>query len=241
MLKSEMQYEYNKDYLLFKDSTLSFYNHGYSPAYNFLNEELNNQASLYCKIIENITTENKRLLDVSCGRGGGLYIYNKHYNFKELSGCDVLKEPIDYCKKKYKNTINFTVQDATSLSYSNKSFDIVVSVEASHAYSLMSSFVSESHRVLDDSGTLIVADVFSSLEQLNYLKNIMKYYFNNVEIINITKNVTDSCLESIDGIKKNIKDKKINKFLIDVSERFYPLYRDNFLNYFILISKKEVN
>ena len=71
--------------LLNKIKFYDFMNHGYDPVSNLLDKDfiMKREASLYFKLLENIDTNNKNILDVGCGRGGGVALYKKYFNFQK--------------------------------------------------------------------------------------------------------------------------------------------------------------
>ena len=63
------------------DLPIYFLNHGYSPAYSeFEGVQFKHQLSLYKKSIDGISLDNKSILEVGCGRGGGSKWISDTYN-----------------------------------------------------------------------------------------------------------------------------------------------------------------
>lgn len=208
---------YNDLNTLFGNSPVSLMNHGYAPSYDFVAREFSNQSTLYLKLLEKIDTEGKTLLDIGCGRGGGVASYLKHndiFKLKKIYGCDLNKINIQYCKKNHSKKIKFKISDAQDLSYRNKKFDIVTNLESSHGYVDFIKFVSEAERVLKDDGVFIHSDVYYSEEEISYTLDKLKNKFANIETIDITENVARSCHEDITSFTK-IQNYEISNSLIE--------------------------
>ena len=92
--------EYTKLNITFGNSPLDFMNHGYAPSLNIIDDEdyiFKNQISLYLQMFDNIDMKNKNILEIGCGRGGGISAIQKYLNPKELYACDLNYMNIEYC------------------------------------------------------------------------------------------------------------------------------------------------
>ena len=109
---------YNKLNNFFNDvDYVKFMNHGYYPPFELVkNEQQANQASLYAYLLNEINTDNLKILDIGCGRGGGVNIFSKYYQFSEVHGCDINEIGINHCKANVDN-VQFKVSDAENLEY----------------------------------------------------------------------------------------------------------------------------
>ena len=99
------QYD-NLHTFLNKFNIVKFMNHGFFPHSKILKEEdllFKYEATLYLELLKNIKTKNLTLLDIGCGRGGGLNILKKYLKLKKAYGCDINDMAIEYCKKSYKD------------------------------------------------------------------------------------------------------------------------------------------
>ena len=132
------------------DNYYNYLNHGYHPPYQNLfgyHKVFKHQASLYLHLFDDIDTKNKSLLEVGCGRGGGITLLSKMFDFKNIEACDLSEANINHCQK-HADGIKFQVADAEDLDYENNQFDIVINVESSHCYGSMQSFLREIFRIL---------------------------------------------------------------------------------------------
>ena len=216
---------------------LNFMNHGYYPPYPFLDKELvlKNSASLYLNVLKNIDTSEKKLLDIGCGRGGGVEIYNKYLEFKSIDACDLTPVSIDYCKSTQPN-INFKVCDAESLDYEDCTFDIVTNVESSHCYSDLNSFYKEVHRVLKPTGIFCYADVFDNHNKDRKFALYDSNYFSKIETRDITKNVLDSCDDFLSNTLHNFNNPLKDFYQEQISRQAY-FYRNKMTSFKVFICR----
>ena len=198
-----------------------FMNHGYDPVSNLLDKDfiMKREASLYLKLLENINTNDKNILDVGCGRGGGVALYKKHFNFTEVYACDLVDANIDYAKSKFKD-IKFKCCNAENLTYEKNKFDIVTNVESMSLYKDKEKFLKNVVRVLKKDGLFICADCsYKSLETM--YKN--QHLFKSITPVDITQNVAQACLKNIEDYSK-WKDCEAKKFTIGMLTEKYELY-----------------
>lgn len=197
----------------------NFMNHGYYPPYSFLDKSLvlKNSASLYLNILENIDTDNKKLLDVGCGRGGGVQTYNKYLNLKSIDACDINPVSINYCKQNQPN-INFKLCNAEVLDYQDSTFDIVTNVESSYYYTDINKFFKEVRRVLSPTGTFCYTDILvnSEIHRNNILPQ--SNLFSEVETRDITENVLEACHDLLKNSLHNF-DEPLRKWLLKTIHR----------------------
>lgn len=188
---SKSKYDYFLD-SIGNDSNIQFMNHGYLP----INEKLSGSmfdscASLYMFFLDKLKdTNDLKILDIGCGRGGGTNIIKSYYNFSEIHGCDFSDRSIDFCKKNYSG-IEFSQADAESLKlYDDNQFDVVMNVESSHCYFNINSFFKEVDRVLKPNGKFLYVDVFKTPIGN---ENTLSKFFNIQEKFDITESTASAC------------------------------------------------
>lgn len=219
---SNQQETYNEVNDLFVRAKINLMNHGYSPSYSFLNKSfLKNQASLYINALNDVETKNKKLLDIGCGRGGGLEVYSEYLDLNEIHGCDINEKHISYCIDNNIRGIHYKISNAEKLDYLDNNFDIITSVESSHCYDNIKLFFNEVYRVLVPGGT------FSYLDNGYNIKYFLNNsgLFTNIKAYDITKNVMSSCEEDIENFKQ-IDDKESRDFLVSIAARAYNYYKN---------------
>jgi len=235
------------NYKVLEDSSwFIFMNHGYSPASKLLDENniFINSASLYLNLLDGINTKGKTILDVGCGRGGGVKTYSEVLEFDEIHACDYNEKFIDFCKNTH-NNIKFKVCSATELTsaYNQNTFDILTNVESSHCYFAkptekdlkleypdsgkflihhvfgLNRFFDGVSSILKSEGTFCYTDAFSEdqlweLEYSNFDKN-----FTTIIETDITKNVILACEEVLDILSnESIPNGVMKKHMQDVAK-----------------------
>src|ERR1035437_1648898 len=141
-----------------KKSDITFMNYGYSREnLDLMLEEKDRKnkysAQLYHYVANHIDIKGKDILEVGCGRGGGLSYINRYLKPKTVTGVDLNSKAIEFCRKNYSGKNNTFIQgNAQLLKFESNSFDVVINVESSHRYNNMSKFLEEVHRVLKPGG-----------------------------------------------------------------------------------------
>jgi ubiquinone/menaquinone biosynthesis C-methylase UbiE len=195
-----------------KKSDITFMNYGYSNDNHEIELHENDQknkysAQLYDFVATNIDIKGKDVLEVGCGRGGGLSYINRYLSPKTVTGIDLNSKAIKFCSKNYSNETNLFLQgNAESLQFENNSFDVVINVESSHRYNQMDKFLNEVFRVLKPDGYFLLAD-FRHQNVIEMLKDQLKNSnFKTVRHEIITTNVLEALkLSSIDTEKLILK------------------------------------
>ncbi|NBX34407.1 class I SAM-dependent methyltransferase [bacterium] len=101
-----------------------------------------------------------RVLEVSCGHGGGASYFTRTYQPAGYVGLDLNPEAISHCQARHRSPgLRFEVGDAQKLPFADASFDVVINVEASHCYPDFPGFVDEVARVLRPGGRFCHADL----------------------------------------------------------------------------------
>lgn len=115
---------------------------------------------LYEHVRGGVALRGLRVLEVSCGHGGGASYFARTYQPTEYVGLDLNSEAIRHCQARHRvSGLIFLVGDAQRLPFADGSFDVVINVEASHCYPDFPGFVDEVARVLKPSGRFCHADL----------------------------------------------------------------------------------
>lgn len=227
----------NLNKFLSYDKNLSFLNHGYSPISDSIKSSdilLKNSAMMYDKTTEGIENcFSKSLLEIGCGRGGGLnYIKTKYPNLS-ISGCDISPLNIDhsiFCDDS--KSINYSIGNSMDLPYEDSSFDYLLNVESSHCYDDLDKFYSECARVIKPNGTFFYSDLVWNVEMLNDNFVILKKYFNIDSFTDVTENVLQSCVESCNALEP-YNDIPEYKYMYTIWLNKQRVYK--YENYFIIM------
>jgi len=214
---------YDELNIFFKSKKNSFMNHGYSPSSTLIkdkNLDFKNQISLYLSLFDKIKTDGLSILEIGCGRGGGINALSNYFNFKEIYACDINKNNIDFCKNTHSDKINFSVGNAEKLDYEDNRFDIIINVESSHLYNDFSSFYKEVKRVLKPDGIFLYTDTGTNIHFFPFFF----YLFKNIMRTDITENVKNACMEDIENFKNLDIDEEVKDFMINLRKIKYNEY-----------------
>jgi ubiquinone/menaquinone biosynthesis C-methylase UbiE len=136
-----------------------------------------------------------KLLEVSCGRGGGLRALVAAAPAEiEATGLDVAQSAVDFCRNAYAGagTMRFIQGNALELPFADASFDVLLNVEASNDYADRPRFFGEVARVLKPGGTFLYADSFRS-NRVDRVKAELANAGFKAEFRDITANVLEAC------------------------------------------------
>jgi len=139
-------------------------NYGFAPAETGDPERF--QLQLYAELLKLLDPTApddgiERVLEISCGRGGGLrHLALRLPGANQVIGLDSSMHAIRFCQTRYAALPNlgFVRGHALQLPFPDGSFDLVINVEASHAYRDDAAFLREVRRVLRARGRLLYAD-----------------------------------------------------------------------------------
>ena len=230
----EVEYSRNND-LLGSDNYYNYMNHGYYPPYKKLfdyHKIFKHQASLYLHLFDDIDTKNKSLLEVGCGRGGGINLLSKMFDFKNIEACDLSEANINHCQK-YADGIKFKISNAENIDYEHNQFDIVINVESSHCYNYLDPFYSKVQKILKSGGVFLYTDLVEP-EDIAYLEQRLSLCFKNVKKEDITNNVRQACEHDIEHFDKVLPNDDRKKFFIDIAEekaKFYKVGETFYIKY----------
>jgi len=153
-----------------KDSTVNFMNYGFAGLNGDKMLELKNEdeynrycIQLYDHVVNPVELENKRVVEVGSGRGGGADYISRYYKPKEYTAVDISKPVIDFCNTTYKVPgLKFVEGRAEKIPIEAETVDAVVNVESSRCYSNLDTFFREVHRILSPDGHFLFADVIDA-------------------------------------------------------------------------------
>jgi len=142
----------------------SFMNYGYAP----LSAELAGSAEperyclqLYRHLLGDASLAGKRVVEVSCGRGGGAAHVASTYKPLEYKGIDISEKNVALAMQRFGDVpgLRFEVGNAEALPLPSNACQALINVEASHLYDDPLKFFSEAWRVLDSGGTFFHVDL----------------------------------------------------------------------------------
>lgn len=145
------------------------------------------QANLYIYLLSLQNINSGDILDISCGRGGGVSVFKEYYNFNKIVGVDINNENLSFASNKFSN-IKFLEADAINIPLKDNSFDTITNVEAfEYYYHDKEKFFSEVARLLKPKGIFLLAH----FEPFNfeYKTQFKDFNLKLINEIDITKNV----------------------------------------------------
>lgn len=142
-----------------------FFNFGYEedPPMG-LPLEPSDEPNRYCIQLYHVTASQvdltgKKVLEVSCGAGGGASYIMRALGPAAYTGLDLNPASIERCRNTHNILgLEFVQGDAQNLPFPDESFDAVINVEASHQYPDYFRFLTEVARVLRPGGHFLYTD-----------------------------------------------------------------------------------
>ena len=114
---------------------------------------------LYHHVATQADLRGKRVLEVSCGHGGGASYLTRTLRPASYTGLDLNPTGIRFCQQRHRIAgLDFVPGDAENLPFPAATFDAVINVEASHCYPQFPRFLAEVARVLKPGGHFLYAD-----------------------------------------------------------------------------------
>ncbi len=140
----------------------SFMNYGYAPRGAVADGAEAYCLALYRHLLEGADLRGKRVLEVSCGRGGGAAEVASALGPAEYVGVDISPQNLDIARRRFEavRNLRFEVGRAEALPIETASVEAVINVEASHLYDDPERFFAEVFRVVAPGGRFFYADLF---------------------------------------------------------------------------------
>lgn len=114
---------------------------------------------LYHHVGMQVNFQQKHVLEVSCGHGGGASYLTRAQKPATYTGLDLNPAGIKFCNNRHQvQGLEFLQGDAQNLPFRDESFDAVINIEASHCYPDFPRFLAQVARVLRPGGFLLYAD-----------------------------------------------------------------------------------
>lgn len=150
---------------------------------------------LYHALLSSVPVQNRRVLEIGCGRGGGAAYIARYLNPASVVGLDMVAEAVAFCAKHHQlPNLSFRQGDAQHLPFGSGSFDIVVNIESSHLYRSMARFLREVWRVLVSGGHFLLADFRKRRQVADLRQELLRAGF----IIRSEQPITRNVLRALD-------------------------------------------
>jgi ubiquinone/menaquinone biosynthesis C-methylase UbiE len=236
-----------------KDISANFMNYGYSslngdrpPVLAEKDEENRYCIQLYDQLARKVDLQDKEILEVGSGRGGGASYISRYYSPGKYIGMDISASIINFCNRYYNIPgLSFEKGSAEMLPYEDQSFDVLINVESARAYNNLDVFFKEVHRVLRPGGFFLITDMIEKqlVDRLFYL--LIDNQFEAISVSNITKNVI-TALEKDTERREELIRNNIPGFLRKAFSHFagsqgsarYFSFKDNTFEYWSYVLKK---
>ncbi|MCX6286598.1 MAG: class I SAM-dependent methyltransferase [Bacteroidetes bacterium] len=221
-----------------KKAEVVFMNYGYSDENQKIDlneaEEKNRYSiQLYHLVATGINIEGKDILEVGCGRGGGLSYISRHLSPNSATGIDLNERAIQFCQKHYSTEKSkFLTANSQSLNFPDNSFDVIINIESSHRYSQMELFLFEVYRTLKPGGFFLFADFRNNIEIKNLRLQLLKPNFQLIKFENITNNVVEA-LKLATPVREALIRTLIPKFLQNLGRNFAATVGSSTYNSFL--------
>ncbi|HJY05722.1 MAG TPA: methyltransferase domain-containing protein [Bryobacteraceae bacterium] len=229
-----------------------FLNYGYKPdgqpeyaAAPLPEQYINkNSVKLVLEVIGDCPVEGKRVLDVGCGRGGTVHVFQTFFKPASIRGLDLSSTAIQFCRQAHKRKdTTFYEGDAENLPFEDSSLDIVTNLESSHSYPNIFRFYSEVHRVLASGGHFLYTDTLALQQMASCIRYLQQLGFEVLRDRDITRNVLLSC-DEIAATRMGAFDTRndqqlIHNFLATPGSQVYEEMRSGRWTYRILKLKKQ--
>jgi SAM-dependent methyltransferase len=129
------------------------------PALDPADEPDRGCIQLYHHVATQTDLRDRRVLEVSCGHGGGASYLTRTLRPASYTALDLNPAGIAFCRQRHRLPgLTFVEGDAERLPFADGAFDAVLNVEASHCYPELPRFLAEVARVLRPGGHFLYAD-----------------------------------------------------------------------------------
>ena len=201
-----------------KNAEIQFMNYGYHDPNHpvpLLQQHEPNRYSiqLYHHFTQHIPINQKDIVEIGSGRGGGISYLTQTFHPKSAIGIDLEEKAVDFSNKHHQDSnLKFLQGDAQKLNLPNHSCDIVLNVEPSHRYPDNTAFLSEVKRILRPNGHFLYTD-FRYNHEMDQFKEELNQ--SGMEIIQ-EQIINDQVVEALRMDDKRRRDlvKKLTPFFL---------------------------
>ena len=218
----------------------TFMNYGYAylngeqvPKLEEGDEESRFFIQLYHFTVYHLALQNKRVLEIGSGRGGGGSFVARYHHSKEYIGVDFSQKAVQLANKLHDHIPNlkFVCGDAENLPFDDNTFDAVINVESSHCYGNMKKFLNEVYRVLKKGGHFTWVDLRGKDMVID-----TESAFEGVDLKCIhEQTITSEVIQALDGIherKMQMIKLHVPKFLQSAFKDFAGVKKSKIYNAF---------
>jgi ubiquinone/menaquinone biosynthesis C-methylase UbiE len=147
--------------------------------------------------------ENKHVLEVGSGRGGGAKHIASSFRPASYTGMDLAENAVKLANKIHSvSNLKFIQGNAENIPLADNSVDVVFNVESCHAYGSVEKFLSEVKRILKPGGFLLLVDFRYTPQMAQFQMQLNNSGLKKIEEEDITANVVQA-IEAEDKVKKD--------------------------------------
>lgn len=218
-----------------KNADVVFMNYGFAEDHNEIHLEPSDEINrypiqLYYQLVRAHDLEGKDILEIGCGRGGGLAFLTKLLHPSSAVGIDRDPTAVEFCNRHWgKPGLRFLQGDAQSVDLPDNSFDVIINVESSHRYENLNHFLSEVRRLLRPNGVFLLTDFRGMADMPELLSHFQQSGLEMTGNDDVTRQVVKA-LELDDkrrrGLVNNLVPRFMQKIALDFSgAKGSPTYR----------------
>lgn len=210
-----------------KEHRVTFMNYGYAddepPKLSDRDVDNRYPLQLYHYTASQIPIEEKEVLEVGCGRGGGAEYIGRCFCPANLTGLDISQKAVDFCQEHYSDDkeLSFVCGDAQALEqvFSPESFDVAVNVESSHRYTDFTAFAEGIYSILTPGGHFLLTDFRDSDEWEQVQEDLWEAGFSMIRTQDITSNVVRA-LDEDSARRESLIEELTPRILNNVAREF---------------------
>jgi SAM-dependent methyltransferase len=241
--------------LIDRQREITFMNYGYADLDGAKELELRNGdrenrfcIQLYHHLARGIDLQNKDVVEVGSGRGGGAAYIARQLKPRSMIGIDLSNKAVDFCDQNYRiEGLSFRQGDAENLPFGDGSVDVVINLESSHCYGSMERFLAEVYRVLRPRGYFLFSDHRDADKIFLLHEQLQKCGFELEQEKDITANVVRA-LELDHDRKTRLIDENCPKLLRGRMAEFaamkgtktFETFRSGYSRYLSFVMRKNV-
>jgi ubiquinone/menaquinone biosynthesis C-methylase UbiE len=200
-----------------KNAEVVFMNYGFADDANKMTLDSTDEVNrypiqLYHQLVRAHDLENKDILEIGCGRGGGLAFLTKLLKPSSAVGIDLDPTAVEFCNKFWGTPgLKFIQGNAQSISLPDNSFDVIINVESSHRYEDISLFLKEVRRLLRPDGIFLLTD-FRGHDKM---PELLRHFGGSGLLMTGNDNVTPQVVKALE-----LDDPRRRKLINNLAPRF---------------------
>ncbi len=145
---------------------------------------------LYHHAAAGVEFQDKDVVEVSCGRGGGAAYITRYLKPRSVTGIDLSARQIEFCRRVHRLPgLRFLQGEAENIPLPDECADVIVNIEASCLYADTDKFFSEVNRILRPGGHFIYADIHLTKDVDQLLGKLRRTGLQILNLEDITENV----------------------------------------------------